>query len=103
MLVANLEMRFPLLGLFSADVLRPVPGRRVVFTDAGVAWGSGSRPSVLGGEVDPVTSAGFGHPRQRLGFAVVELDLVRPFDRPTAGLGLAVRVHAGLLIREPVT
>jgi hypothetical protein len=85
MLVANLEMRFPLLGLFSRTFYGPFPVEGVVFTDAGVAWGRGSRPSVLGGEVDPVTSAGFGIRANAFGIAVVELDLVRPFDRPTQG------------------
>jgi hypothetical protein len=83
--VANLEMRFPLLGLFARSFYGPFPIEGVVFTDAGVAWGRGTSPTFVGGEVAPVTSAGDGVRANLFGFAILELDFVRPFDRPLEG------------------
>lgn len=87
MMVANAEVRFPLFGLFTGGrgCYGALPIEAVMFADAGVAWGRGTRPSIFGGDVDPVTSAGVGLRANVLGFAVVELDYVRPFDRPQQG------------------
>jgi outer membrane protein assembly factor BamA len=87
MLVGNLELRFPLLRPFGASsrMYGPLPVEVALFSDAGVAWGRGERPSVLGGERDGVASAGVTLRVNLMGFAVGQLDIVRPFHRPAAG------------------
>jgi Tol biopolymer transport system component len=87
LLVGNVEMRFPLLGLFSGrrNFYGAFPLEGVVFSDAGVAWGRGTRPSFFGGDVDPVTSLGVGVRANVFGFAILEVDFVRPLDRPQQG------------------
>jgi outer membrane protein assembly factor BamA len=63
-----------------------LPIEFAAFGDAGLAWDNGHKPSVFGsGTRDPVFSAGVGLRLNLLGFAVVEVDLVRPFDRPGKG------------------
>jgi hypothetical protein len=55
------------------------------FGDAGTAWTSSDRPRYLGGDRDWVRSAGVALRVNALGYAVLELDYVRPFDRPGRG------------------
>jgi Tol biopolymer transport system component len=84
--IANAELRFPLWGAFGGDrFYGPIPVELAVFTDAGVAWGRNSRPSFSGGDRKPVTSAGGAVRINLLGFAVAEIDYVRPLDRPGRG------------------
>jgi Tol biopolymer transport system component len=84
--IANAELRFPLWGAFGGDrFYGPIPVELAVFTDAGVAWGRNSRPSFSGGDRKPVTSAGAAMRINLLGFAVAEIDYVRPLDRPGRG------------------
>jgi Tol biopolymer transport system component len=86
--VANAELRFPLLGVLGigSGYYGAFPLEFAVFGDGGLAWDSQNRPSVFGsGARDPVFSAGAGLRINLLGFAVAELDLVRPFDRPDKG------------------
>ena len=86
LLVGNLEMRFPLLRPFGATrgVYGPVPIEIALFGDGGVAWSRGEKPAVLGGSRPGIASAGIAA-RIGLGFAVAELDLTRPFQRPGGG------------------
>jgi hypothetical protein len=86
-LVGNLEFRFPLLRPFgvSQGMYGPVPIEVAFFGDAGVAWGSGERPSIVGGDRRGVSSAGVAFRANLLGFAVGEFDIVRPFQRPGSG------------------
>jgi hypothetical protein len=86
--VASAELRFPLLGVLGvgAGYYGAFPVDFTVFGDGGLAWDSQNQPSVLGsGTRDPVFSAGAGLRINLLGFAVAEIDLVRPFDRPDKG------------------
>jgi outer membrane protein assembly factor BamA len=87
--VANVEFRFPLLRPFGVRswMYGPVPAEVALFADAGVAWDKGTRLNLLGrGEGrKPVSSAGIALRVNALGFAVVELDFVRPFQRPNQG------------------
>jgi outer membrane protein assembly factor BamA len=84
--LANAELRFPLWGAFGGDrFYGPIPVELAVFTDAGVAWGSTTRPSFTNGDRTPVTSAGAAIRVNLLGFAVAEIDYVRPLDRPGRG------------------
>ncbi|MGZ8392055.1 MAG: BamA/TamA family outer membrane protein [Gemmatimonadales bacterium] len=87
-IVANAELRFPLLGALGigSGYYGAFPIEFAVFGDAGLAWDNGHKPSVFGsGTRDPVFSAGAGLRINLLGFAVAEVDLVRPFDRPGKG------------------
>ncbi|MGI9041206.1 MAG: peptidase S9 [Gemmatimonadales bacterium] len=87
MLVGNLELRFPLLGVLGlgSGYYGAFPLDFTIFGDGGVAWDSDNDPSFAGGEREPVFSAGAGLRLNLFGFAVAELNLVRPFDRPGKG------------------
>ena len=85
MVVANAELRFPLLGALGigSGYYGAFPLEFALFGDGGLAWDSQHPSSVFGsGTRDPVFSAGAGLRINLLGFAVAELDLVHPFDRP---------------------
>jgi len=85
--IGNVELRFPLLGLFSGgrNYYGAFPVEMALFGDAGVAWTADSRASFLGGSRDFVRSVGVALRANALGFAIVELDFVRPLDRPGKG------------------
>jgi hypothetical protein len=85
LLVANAELRFPLLGLFGAkNFYGPVPLEGAVFADAGVAWDSREKARFLdrGGTRQFVRSIGAAVRVNVLGFLIAELDYLRPLDRP---------------------
>ena len=87
MLVGNLELRFPLLRPFgvSQRMYGPLPVEVAFFTDGGVAWNSGQRPSFFGGDRHGIASAGAALRVNLGGYAVAELDFARPV--PTQGHG----------------
>ena len=79
LLVANVEVRAPLLGLFGAKRLYgPLPIDVGAFFDAGVAWDSASSPA----DRSLVRSVGATARVNLFGAAVLQLDYVRPLDRP---------------------
>src|SRR5205814_6579014 len=83
--VADLELRVPLFGLFNRRNLSgPIPIELVGFSDWGVAWTAQEKAKFLGGggTRKVVKSYGAGMRVNVLGFAVVEIDAVRPVDRP---------------------
>lgn len=86
MAVINAELRVPLWGAFGGgSFYGPVPVELAVFGDAGRAW---SMPnSVLFNDVDRqwVRSVGAAARVNLMGFAVAEIDYVRPLDRPGRG------------------
>jgi hypothetical protein len=83
--VANAELRFPLWGAFGGDQFYgPIPVELAVFTDAGIAWGRSDRTLFVGDE-QPVVSVGAAARVNLFGFAVAEIDYVRPLDRPGRG------------------
>jgi hypothetical protein len=84
MLVGNLELRFPLFGVLGigSGYYGALPLDFTIFGDGGVAWESDIDPSFAGGDREPVFSAGAGFRFNLFGFAVLEMNLVRPFDRP---------------------
>jgi outer membrane protein assembly factor BamA len=63
----------------------PLPVELGFFTDAGVAWSRGQRPSLQGGTRHGVSSAGVTLRVNLMGFAVGEFDFSRPFQRPGKG------------------
>ena len=84
--IAGVELRFPLLGLFSRrSFYGPFPIELALFGDAGVAWTSNTRPSFAGGDRDWARSAGIAVRANLLGYAIAEFDYVRPFDRTRRG------------------
>ncbi len=87
-MVGNLELRFPLFGALGlgGGYYGAFPLELAFFGDAGVAWDSQHKAWFLGGDRKPVYSAGAALRANLLGFAVLELDAVHPFDRPGKGL-----------------
>ena len=87
--VGNAELRFPLFGALGigSGYYGVFPIEFAVFGDAGLAWDNANKPSGIfgSGTREAVFSAGAGLRINLLGFAVVEVDLVRPFDRPGKG------------------
>jgi Tol biopolymer transport system component len=84
--IANAELRFPLWGMFKRDQFYgPLPVELAVFADGGVAWGLNSRTFVRGTDSKPVGSIGAAARVNVLGFAVAEIDYVRPLNRPGRG------------------
>jgi outer membrane protein assembly factor BamA len=85
MLVGNLEFRFPLLRPFGlrSGMYGPIPAELAFFADAGMAWTR--EPGAQFGDRELVRSAGIALRFNALGFAILQLDYVRPFDRPGKG------------------
>ena len=80
--LANAEVRMPLWSLFGGDnFYGPLPVEVALFGDAGVAWGRGSRPSFADGDREIVSSIGAAVRGNLFGFAVVEVDYVKPLNR----------------------
>ena len=90
--IANAEIRFPLWGAFGGDnFYGPLPIELAVFADGGMTWGKGTVLGLTnstvfgGGEKDPVASVGAAIRANVFGFAVAEIDYVRPLQRPGRG------------------
>ncbi|HSB53162.1 MAG TPA: BamA/TamA family outer membrane protein, partial [Gemmatimonadales bacterium] len=84
MVVGNLELRFPLLGVLGigSGYYGALPLDFTLFGDGGLAWDSAHEPELTGGSRQAVFSAGAGLRFNLFGFAVVELNLAHPFQRP---------------------
>jgi len=85
LLLGNVEARFPLLGVLGlgSGYYGAFPIEAGVFADAGVAWNSQQATSLSHRQA--VTSAGAVLRMNLFGFAVAELDYVKPFQRPVKG------------------
>ncbi len=92
--VASAELRFPLLGAFGGGGRRfygPLPVELAVFGDSGIAWGGNNSLQGLGSTSmakvngKAVSSVGAALRANVLGFAIAEIDYVRPLDRPGRG------------------
>jgi hypothetical protein len=96
MMVANAELRFPLFNVLGIGrgFYGILPLEFFLFYDAGVAWWNGDgydpmtglfeenrKASFLGGGRKPLTSAGVGLRMNVLGYLVLGVNYVRPFDR----------------------
>ncbi|HEV8316445.1 MAG TPA: hypothetical protein VGQ10_03510 [Vicinamibacterales bacterium] len=97
MLIGNLELRFPLLRPFGVHdrMYGPIPIEVAFFADAGVAWQKSDRPTFLGGDRHPVSSAGVTLRANLFGFAVGQIDLAYPFQRPGRGWVLGFSIAPG--------
>lgn len=86
MLVGNFEVRAPLWGLFGGDdFYGPLPIEIAGFFDYGVAWNGDSEPEIFGGVREAARSYGAALRANLFGYAVIEIDYVRPLDRPQKG------------------
>jgi hypothetical protein len=80
--IFNAELRFPLWGAFGGDSFYgPLPIEMAVFGDVGVAWGQQNSQLFGGANKDPVRSVGAALRVNLFGFAVGEIDYVKPLDR----------------------
>ncbi|HMA44658.1 MAG TPA: BamA/TamA family outer membrane protein [Gemmatimonadales bacterium] len=86
-LVGNVEARFPLLGVLGvgSGYYGALPIEGAVFADAGVAWNKADQHSLFDVRRQGVTSVGAALRMNLFGFAVAELDYVKPFQRPDKG------------------
>ena len=89
LLVGNVEVRFPPMGLLGLgpNLFGVLPIDLVGFYDAGVAWTMRDRVLCDAGQLSVftgcvVSSAGAGLRLNLMGFAIVEIDRVHPFNRP---------------------
>ena len=83
--IANAELRFPPWAAFGGSgFYGPLPVELALFTDAGVAWGTNTLTFAQASK-DPVVSVGAAARVNVFGFAVAEIDYVRPLDRPGRG------------------
>jgi outer membrane protein assembly factor BamA len=83
-LIANFELRFPLLGVLGIGpgYYGYLPLDFGAFYDAGFAWSRGEKISIFGGNQKAVSSYGLVLRMNLFGYAVGELDYVHPVDRP---------------------
>jgi Tol biopolymer transport system component len=97
LLVANLELRFPLLRPFGArsGMYGPVPIEVAFFADGGVAWTASHSPSFAGGEREPISSTGVSFRLNVFGFAVAQTDFAYPLQRPGRGWVWAFNLTPG--------
>ena len=86
-LVGNAEARFPLFGVLGlgGGYYGAFPIEAVLFADAGLAWTESDQPSLFQVRRQAVASAGAALRMNLFGFAVAELNYVKPFMRPDKG------------------
>ena len=87
-LVGNVELRFPLFGVLGlgSGYYGALPIETALFYDAGVAWTGSDGAQLFGnGSRQIVSSAGVAVRMNLFGYAIGEVDFVKPFDRPTKG------------------
>ena len=84
-IVASAELRFPPFGLLGlgSSYYGFLPIDAAIFYDAGVAWTENQGAKIFGtGPRDVVKSAGVSFRMNLLGYAIGQMDVVRPFNRP---------------------
>ena len=83
-LIGNAELRFPPFGLLGVGggYYGILPVEAGIFYDAGVAWTQADRAKMFGGTRNLVRSAGISFRMNLLGYAIGQMDIVHPFDRP---------------------
>src|SRR6266850_2361069 len=84
-LVGNAELRFPPFGLLGigGGYYGILPIEAGIFYDAGVAWTASEGAQLFGnGPRKIVRSTGVSFRMNLLGYAIGQMDIVHPFDRP---------------------
>jgi len=84
LLVGNAELRFPPFGLLGlgGGYYGILPIEAGIFYDAGVAWTQTDGAKLFGGTRNLVRSTGVSFRMNLLGYAIGQMDIVHPFDRP---------------------
>ena len=84
LLIGNVELRFPPFGLIGVGggYYGILPIEAGIFYDAGVAWTQSDGAKLFGGTRNWVRSAGVTLRMNLLGYAIGQMDIVHPFDRP---------------------
>ncbi|HEY6509694.1 MAG TPA: BamA/TamA family outer membrane protein, partial [Vicinamibacterales bacterium] len=96
MLVGNIEVRAPLVGLFRRNLeYGRMPVEVAGFVDAGVTWTDRAVPSFAGGARRPVRSAGVAVRANAFGIIMLELSVARPFDRVDKSLQWQLGIRQG--------
>ena len=97
LLVAGVELRAPLVGLFTGEMeYGPIPAELVGFFDAGVAWTRDTRPEGFGnGTRGWARSYGGGVRVNAFGYAIVELLGARALDRGDNGWRFVFGIQPG--------
>jgi hypothetical protein len=96
LLVANVEVRAPIPGVFRGQLeYGRVPLDVAAFFDAGVSWTSREMPAVLGGQRPIVRSAGAAIRANLFGLLILELSASRPLDRPHRSLQWQIGIRQG--------
>ena len=88
--VASAEFRFPIWGAFGGgrNFYGPLPVEAAVFADSGIAWGVNNyfqNTNITKVNGKAVSSVGAAIRANLMGFAIAEIDYVRPLDRPGRG------------------
>jgi hypothetical protein len=96
LLAANVELRLPAFAWLSRDrPYGPLPAELALFFDAGTAWKGGELPRLLGGQRGDFKSWGAALRVNLFGFAIAELDYIRPLDLPGKDTIWRVRLSPG--------
>lgn len=87
LIVANIELRFPLFNVLGIGrgYYGILPTDFIAFFDTGVAWVNDDKPTFFGGDRKPVSSAGFGLRTNLFGYLILGVNFVRPLSRPEKG------------------
>ena len=95
--IANFELRFPIFHVLGIGqgFYGILPIDTGVFYDAGIAWTNDSKASFLNGDRKPVKSYGFLTRANVLGYIILELDRVKPIDRPQKGWFWQFNISSG--------
>jgi WD40 repeat protein len=85
--VGNLELRFPLLGVLRIGngFYGAFPIEAALFADGGLAYCTGNDANFCIGDNRAVYSAGAALRVNMFGYAIAEIDYVKPFQRPDKG------------------
>ena len=84
-IVASAEVRFPPFGLLHLGngYYGFLPIDAAIFYDAGVAWTQTEGAKIFGtGQRDVVKSTGVSFRMNLFGYAIGQMDVVHPFNRP---------------------
>ena len=87
LMVANIELRFPLLRVLGIGkgYYGTLPLEFTAFYEVGLAWSNEEPPWFNGGIRRPVSSAGVGLRMNVFGYMILGVSYVHPFDRPMKG------------------
>lgn len=86
-IIANAELRFPLFRMLGIGkgYYGVLPIEFNAFYDIGLAWWDNDKAWFLGGERKPLSSAGVGLRMNVMGYLILGVHYVRPFNRPKKG------------------